>query len=95
MLVGVNSNVLMNFFIVSPRHYGIIYVRFGSYKFTIRPLSQFLERKNIKFMGDYNNDDIDSILKKIDVLIVPSLWYENSPLVIQESFFIGCASDYF
>lgn len=50
---------------------------------------EFLERKNICFMDNYHNDDIDNILKKIDVLIVPSLWYENSPLVIQEAFLAG------
>ena len=44
---------------------------------------------NVKFEGSFKNEEINSILNKIDVLIVPSLWYENSPLVIQEAFLAG------
>jgi glycosyltransferase involved in cell wall biosynthesis len=40
----------------------------------------------IHFMGGYNNEDLGQILEGIDILVVPSLWYENSPLVIQEAF---------
>ncbi|MDD5594907.1 MAG: glycosyltransferase family 4 protein [Candidatus Omnitrophica bacterium] len=36
--------------------------------------------------GGYDNKDVGKILSKIDVLVVPSLWFENSPLVIQEAF---------
>lgn len=42
--------------------------------------------QRIKLMGGYNNDELVNILAKIDVVIVPSLWFENSPLVIQEAF---------
>lgn len=42
--------------------------------------------KRIKFMGGYNNDKLPGILANIDVVVVPSLWFENSPLVIQEAF---------
>ncbi len=40
----------------------------------------------IKFTGSFDNKDIAKILSNIDVLVVPSLWYENSPLVIHEAF---------
>lgn len=50
---------------------------------------RFLESDNISFMGGYNNNNINSILSEIDVLIVPSVWLENSPLVIQEAFLSG------
>jgi glycosyltransferase involved in cell wall biosynthesis len=40
----------------------------------------------IEFMGGYDNKNIGQILPNIDVLIVPSLWLENAPLVIQEAF---------
>ena len=43
-------------------------------------------KENIKFMGGFSNTDISSIFKEIDVLVVPSIWYENAPLVIQEAF---------
>lgn len=50
---------------------------------------RFLESENIKFEGAYTNNTIDDVLSKIDVLIVPSIWYENAPLVIQEAFLAG------
>jgi len=36
--------------------------------------------------GGYDNKDVGKILSSIDVLVVPSMWFENSPLVIQEAF---------
>ncbi|MEF9437905.1 MAG: glycosyltransferase [Candidatus Mariimomonas ferrooxydans] len=39
----------------------------------------------IKLKGIYNYNDIESILKNIDVIIVPSIWYENAPLTIMTS----------
>jgi len=50
---------------------------------------RFLETKNIIFKGAYNNNNINEVLNDIDVLIVPSIWYENAPLVIQEAFLAG------
>ncbi len=40
----------------------------------------------IELAGGYNNKDAGRILANIDVLIVPSLWLENAPLVIHEAF---------
>jgi glycosyltransferase involved in cell wall biosynthesis len=34
-------------------------------------------------------DDVGRVLRTFDVLVVPSLWYENSPLVIQEAYALG------
>jgi len=39
----------------------------------------------IKFMGAFDNDHIYKILNDIDILVVPSIWYENSPLTIHEA----------
>jgi len=50
---------------------------------------RFLETENIIFKGAYNNNNINEVLNDIDVLIVPSIWYENAPLVIQEAFLAG------
>ena len=50
---------------------------------------RFLETKNINFKGGYDNNTINDVLQDIDVLIVPSIWYENAPLVIQEAFLAG------
>ena len=41
--------------------------------------------KNIRFMDVFDNKDVAKIFKEIDVLIFPSLWEENSPLVLHEA----------
>lgn len=45
--------------------------------------------ENVVFEGPFANWEIDDVFCKIDILVVPSLWYENSPLVIQEAFLAG------
>lgn len=52
----------------------------------------FLEKyvdERVFFDGPFDNWTINAVLNRIDVLIVPSIWYENSPLVIQEAFIAG------
>ncbi|MEQ8764580.1 MAG: glycosyltransferase [Planctomycetota bacterium] len=39
----------------------------------------------IHFRGRYMNTEISKTLDQIDVLIVPSLWFENSPLTLHEA----------
>lgn len=36
----------------------------------------------ISFCGTFHNSKIGNVLAEIDVLVVPSLWYENTPLVV-------------
>ncbi|PIE25691.1 MAG: hypothetical protein CSA62_00440 [Planctomycetota bacterium] len=45
--------------------------------------------EGIRFFGRYDNRRIGEILSRFDVLVVPSLWFENSPLTIHESFMAG------
>lgn len=40
----------------------------------------------INFAGTFPNEKIAEELSKIDVLVVPSTWYENTPLVIYSAF---------
>lgn len=40
----------------------------------------------IHFRGRFDHGDIWRVLSELDVLVVPSLWYENSPMVIREAF---------
>jgi glycosyltransferase involved in cell wall biosynthesis len=49
-------------------------------------LKSLVKRDNILWFGEYENNSISNILSEIDVLIVPSIWYENAPLTIQEAF---------
>jgi glycosyltransferase involved in cell wall biosynthesis len=74
--------VLVEAFKELPKETLFIYGNIGVQK-------RFLETKNIIFKGQYNNNNINEVLKNIDVLIVPSIWYENAPLVIQEAFLAG------
>lgn len=41
--------------------------------------------RGVKFLGTFPNDELGSILEEIDVLVVPSRWYENTPLVMQSA----------
>jgi glycosyltransferase involved in cell wall biosynthesis len=39
----------------------------------------------IHFRGRFENDRVNQVLGSLDVTVTPSLWYENSPLVVLES----------
>ncbi|MGI4958869.1 MAG: glycosyltransferase family 4 protein [Janthinobacterium lividum] len=41
---------------------------------------------NVAFHGAYSNTDVDDLMAEVDVVLVPSIWWENSPVVIQEAF---------
>lgn len=56
---------------------------------SLRKYIESYANKNVVFRGGYKNWEIDHVLDQVDVLVVPSLWYENSPLVIQEAFLAG------
>jgi len=43
----------------------------------------------IEFKGQYDFNDIEKILEQIDVVVVPSIWYENAPLTISTSLAYG------
>jgi glycosyltransferase involved in cell wall biosynthesis/SAM-dependent methyltransferase len=43
----------------------------------------------INFAGSFPNEQMTDELNKIDVLVVPSTWYENAPLVIYSAFAAG------
>src|SRR6185369_6110645 len=44
----------------------------------------------VSFCGTFPNDRIGEIIADIDVLVVPSIWYENTPLVIYSAQAAGC-----
>jgi glycosyltransferase involved in cell wall biosynthesis len=41
--------------------------------------------KNIKFLGRKNQDEVQSLMRQVNCLVVPSLCYENQPTVIIEA----------
>jgi len=40
----------------------------------------------IFFHGSVDNTEVPSILRAMDILVIPSKWYENSPIIIYESY---------
>jgi len=40
---------------------------------------------NIRFRGRYDPDDVDRLMQGVHAVVVPSIWWENSPVVIQEA----------
>lgn len=52
----------------------------------LKSLKNKLNLQNIEFCGSKWGDELDSILKKARFVIVPSIWYENFPYVILQSF---------
>jgi len=45
--------------------------------------------KQVKFFGSYDPDELVNLMKNIDWVVMPSIWWENSPLVIQEALKFG------
>jgi glycosyltransferase involved in cell wall biosynthesis len=41
---------------------------------------------SVRFAGGFDRDRVHDVYRDIDVVVVPSLWPENSPLVIHEAF---------
>ena len=43
-------------------------------------------RDRVEWRGEYRNDDIaGEVFNNVDAIVVPSIWVENSPLVIHEA----------
>jgi len=53
------------------------------------PLKDFVMRevkhvKNIHYHGSYSKEDTKNLIKNSDIVLVPSAWYENNPIILQE-----------
>lgn len=45
--------------------------------------------ETVTFVGRYDQSELSSLMARVDWVVVPSIWWENSPLVIQEAFMHG------
>jgi glycosyltransferase involved in cell wall biosynthesis len=45
--------------------------------------------QSVVYHGAYDNHDVHRLMQRMDAIIVPSTWWENSPVVIQEAFANG------
>jgi len=60
-----------------------IYGRASDFPDYVEKLKQLAQGDSrIEFCGSFPNDQIGAILSRLDALVVPSLWFENAPLVI-------------
>ena len=73
------NNMVLKIYGTSPKNNGI-------FNYFNRVKNMARSNRHIRFMGTFNNKDIAGIFSNIDVLVVPSIWPENSPMVIQEAF---------
>jgi glycosyltransferase involved in cell wall biosynthesis len=56
----------------------------------IKLLAQpLLDQKVLYWVGPYRPEDHRKRLESVDWVVVPSIWWENSPMVIQEAFVCG------
>jgi glycosyltransferase involved in cell wall biosynthesis len=46
---------------------------------------QRLAGPNVRFRGRFDNARLSEVYSELDVLVVPSLWWENSPITIHEA----------
>jgi glycosyltransferase involved in cell wall biosynthesis len=51
-----------------------------SYYMDIKKASK--DDARIQFLGEYRDDDLKDIMNDIDCILVPSIWWENSPLTL-------------
>lgn len=59
---------------------------FQSDAFKARLDAALAESLHVSRHGPYQAEDIPALMAEIDWVIVPSIWWENAPLVIQEAF---------
>ncbi len=57
---------------------------FPEYDRLVRDLAEGLE--NVSFRGTFPNEKLPDVFAGFDVLAIPALWYENSPLVLLSAF---------
>lgn len=68
---------------------------FPDYSSELKRLAE--NNEAIEFCGTFHNSKIGEVLTDLDVLVVPSLWYENTPLVVYSAQAARCpvvASDF-
>ncbi len=62
--------------------------QFPEYVEKLKKMAQ--EDPRIMFCGTFPNQKIGAIFSGLDVLVAPSLWHENAPLVIYSAQAVGC-----
>ena len=58
----------------------------AAFQHRVAHLRKHLGSAIVKWHGPYNPNDLPELMRTIDWVVVPSIWWENAPLVIQEAF---------
>jgi glycosyltransferase involved in cell wall biosynthesis len=58
-------------------------------EFNARFLETFAKHNFTVYAGPYDNTDVHTLMSACDYVLVPSTWWENSPVVIQEAYAAG------
>ena len=62
----------------------------GELQQKIKELADPLIKKGIvRWVGPYRPDELPKRMAHVDWVVIPSIWWENSPMVIQEAFVHG------
>ncbi len=63
----------------------------GTSEWTGAQIQAALDRNldRVTFVGPYAHRDVGRLMAHIDWVVVPSIWWENAPMVIQEAFMHG------
>jgi len=52
-------------------------------------IQRLVRNPRVRFLGRFENQEVGRVLAEIDVLVVPSIWPENSPVTIHEANLAG------
>jgi len=69
----------------------ISFAVFGDYRNQPEVFRADLEKRlaapgsNVRFHGPYEHEEVDALMGGVDAVLVPSIWWENAPLVIEEA----------
>ena len=58
----------------------------AAFQHRVAYICQHLDADVVQWRGPYNPEDLPRLMQTIDWIVVPSIWWENAPLVIQEAF---------
>ena len=62
----------------------------GEFQEKVKKLARkFIKEGSLRWVGPYRPEEQLAKMQEIDWVVVPSIWWENSPMVIQEAFTAG------
>ncbi len=62
-----------------------VYGHLGEFTGYVKRIHSMISHPGIRLNGRVENKDIPHILAATDVLVIPSIWFENSPITIHEA----------